>query len=174
MKIAGIFSEIMNYLPSGHNEAMAIEEALKRYMLETKKAFKYIEGYNLLKGCPKFMAIPKLNPSIFPAESAVDDGDIFQTPERPLGKASTKKRQREEQCQSEEKAQQRQKIIQATERILAASEAKMRFTEDKIRLQEDKLAVRFFEQDPDSEEAKELFRLKWQDYVMRYKRCLTL
>jgi hypothetical protein len=52
MKFAGIFSEIMNDLPSGHNEAMAIEEALTGYMIETKKAFKYIEGYNLLKGAP--------------------------------------------------------------------------------------------------------------------------
>jgi hypothetical protein len=77
-----------------------------------------------------------------------------------LGKTSTKKQQREEQCRSDEKAQQRQKIIEATKKILAASEAKTRFTEDKIRLQEDKLALRLFEQDPDSEEAKEFFRIK--------------
>jgi hypothetical protein len=25
-----------------------------------------------------------------------------------------------------------------------------------------------FEQDPDSEEAKEFFRIKWQEYLMRY------
>ena len=151
---------------------MAIEEAFTLYTLQTKK---YVEGYNLLKRCPKFMPIQKVN-----APSGIADGneenldEFFVSPERLLGKASAQKRQRDELTRSQEKSELRQLLLDATEKILVSTETKKRLSEDRIRIEEDKIALKLFQLDPNSDEAKEFFQLKRQEYLMRYKKRLSM
>ena len=117
MNFAGVFNKIMNDLPSGHNEKNALEEALSRYMLETQKAFKYQEGYHLLKDCPKFMPLPKST-----GAEIAEDGEqgIFKTPERPIGKDSARKRNRDQSVRSEDISEQRQRLLETAQQILAS------------------------------------------------------
>ena len=109
-----------------------LEGALSRYMLKTQKALKYQEGYHLLKDCPKFMPLPKST-----GAEIAEDGEqgIFKTPERPIGRDSAKKRNRDQAARSEDISEQRQRLLETAQHILASSEEKRKISQlKKIRL----------------------------------------
>ena len=62
-----------------------------------------------------------------------------------------------------------EKHVARLEEITAAAKAMAKASEKRNRLKEDKIAFIFFQDDPDSEEAKEFKKMKRQEYLQRLK-----
>ena len=142
---------------------MAFDEATKMYKEVTKRSFhKFVEAYEVLKHAPKFKIVPAGRPGTIShvLEQNQNEHDPFQPQQRPLGNKRAKKNHNNE---AEEKR------VARLEEITAAAKAMAKASEERNRLNEDKIAFIFFQDDPDSEEAKEFKKMKRQEYLQRLK-----
>ena len=169
-KFAGILNQLMNNLKSGENEQSALEEATKRYFLQLKKHFKFMEAYRLLQSCPKFILLERSSNvgQTKDNNAAAENDSSFKTPDRPIGQAPAKKRRSQGSHLDEGSFAERSKrITDAAEKMAGAAE-------DRRRLAEERNMLMFFEQDPQSAESKEFFKIKRLQYLNKLKQSLSL
>ena len=165
-KFAGILNRLMNDLPSGWNEKMVVDEALHRYNDEMQASFKYMAGYNLLKTCPKFMLVKKTNETGTDVVGAAVENSAdksFVSPPRPTGSKKAKK----QKLETPDPDERRKQLYDAASKIAMVADEKKNIAEDKF-------AMKLFAMDPESDEAKEFFKLKRLEYLQKMKSRITL
>jgi hypothetical protein len=156
--MSGILNKLLRGLPSGWNDAMAMDESLKRFQEQTRKPFKFLQAFKILQEVPKFKLIGAHVPTENTNPSVGLDGEES---ERPVGGKQAKKTIPGDQDRDERHKQ----LAQAAEDLVKIAEEKQQIAEDQFTLQ-------LFRQNPDSMESKEFMMLKRQEYLNKYKRRL--